>query len=62
MQEKQVTLGKETFALPQPFLVLTTQNPRRLAPHPTHGPARMLDSGRDSRPAELVGQRCASRS
>lgn len=27
MQEKQVTLGKETFALPQPFLVLATQNP-----------------------------------
>ena len=27
MQEKQVTLGKETFDLPQPFLVLATQNP-----------------------------------
>lgn len=27
MQEKQVTLGKETFALPNPFLVLATQNP-----------------------------------
>lgn len=27
MQEKQVTLGKETFALPRPFLVLATQNP-----------------------------------
>ncbi|MGC6455224.1 MAG: AAA family ATPase [Coraliomargaritaceae bacterium] len=27
MQEKQVTLGKETFALPQPFFVLATQNP-----------------------------------
>ncbi|MBK1792551.1 AAA family ATPase [Persicirhabdus sediminis] len=27
MQEKQVTLGKETFPLPQPFLVLATQNP-----------------------------------
>ncbi len=27
MQEKQVTLGKETFALPHPFLVLATQNP-----------------------------------
>lgn len=27
MQEKQVTLGKETFALPKPFLVLATQNP-----------------------------------
>ncbi|MEM9280394.1 MAG: MoxR family ATPase [Verrucomicrobiota bacterium] len=27
MQEKQVTLGKETFALPSPFMVLATQNP-----------------------------------
>lgn len=27
MQEKQVTLGDETFPLPQPFLVLATQNP-----------------------------------
>lgn len=27
MQEKQVTLGKETFDLPAPFMVLATQNP-----------------------------------
>ncbi len=27
MQEKQVTLGKETYDLPSPFLVLATQNP-----------------------------------
>ncbi len=27
MQEKQVTIGDETYALPQPFLVLATQNP-----------------------------------
>lgn len=27
MQEKQVTLGDKTYALPQPFLVLATQNP-----------------------------------
>lgn len=27
MQERQVTLGKETFPLPKPFLVLATQNP-----------------------------------
>jgi MoxR-like ATPase len=27
MQEHQVTLGGETFALPKPFLVLATQNP-----------------------------------
>ncbi|MGM0608082.1 MAG: AAA family ATPase [Candidatus Muiribacteriota bacterium] len=27
MQEKQVTIGNETFKLPQPFLVLATQNP-----------------------------------
>ena len=27
MQERQVTLGGETFALPSPFLVLATQNP-----------------------------------
>lgn len=27
MQEKQVTIGDETFKLPEPFLVLATQNP-----------------------------------
>ncbi len=27
MQERQVTIGAETFALPEPFLVLATQNP-----------------------------------
>ncbi|MBP5196573.1 MAG: AAA family ATPase [Bacteroidaceae bacterium] len=27
MQERQVTIGKETFLLPSPFLVLATQNP-----------------------------------
>ncbi|AVM57086.1 ATPase [Bacteroides heparinolyticus] len=27
MQERQVTIGKETFGLPEPFLVLATQNP-----------------------------------
>jgi MoxR-like ATPase len=27
MQEKQVTLGEETYRLPDPFLVLATQNP-----------------------------------
>ncbi|MCB9759613.1 MAG: AAA family ATPase [Alphaproteobacteria bacterium] len=27
MQERQVTIGDETFALPAPFLVLATQNP-----------------------------------
>jgi len=27
MQEKQVTIGSETFALPCPFLVMATQNP-----------------------------------
>ncbi len=27
MAEKQVTIGEETYALPQPFLVLATQNP-----------------------------------
>jgi MoxR-like ATPase len=27
MQEKQVTIGEETFQLPDPFLVLATQNP-----------------------------------
>ncbi len=27
MQERQVTIGKETFPLPDPFLVLATQNP-----------------------------------
>src|SRR6187431_338343 len=27
MQERQVTIGEESFPLPQPFLVLATQNP-----------------------------------
>ena len=27
MQEKQITIGDETFPLPTPFLVLATQNP-----------------------------------
>jgi MoxR-like ATPase len=27
MQEKKVTIGKETFALPKPFFVMATQNP-----------------------------------
>jgi MoxR-like ATPase len=27
MQERQVTLGDETFKLPDPFLVMATQNP-----------------------------------
>ncbi|WP_410522748.1 AAA family ATPase [Pedobacter sp. BS3] len=27
MQERQVTIGDQTFALPEPFLVLATQNP-----------------------------------
>ncbi len=27
MQERQVTIGKETFALPSPFFVIATQNP-----------------------------------
>ena len=27
MQERQVTLSKDTFSLPEPFLVLATQNP-----------------------------------
>src|SRR3989338_4737526 len=27
MQEKQVTIGKETFPLPPPFFVMATQNP-----------------------------------
>ena len=27
MQERQVTIGEHTFPLPEPFLVLATQNP-----------------------------------
>src|SRR5947207_4639926 len=27
MQERQVTIGRDTFAVPQPFLVMATQNP-----------------------------------
>ena len=31
MQERQVTIGSETFKLPEPFLVLATQNPIGIA-------------------------------
>jgi len=31
MQERQVTIGRETFKVPNPFLVLATQNPDRLS-------------------------------
>ena len=27
MQERQVTIGETTYKLPEPFLVLATQNP-----------------------------------
>src|ERR671938_256782 len=27
MQERQVTIGRQTFSVPEPFLVLATQNP-----------------------------------
>jgi MoxR-like ATPases len=27
MQERQVTIGEQTYPLPDPFLVLATQNP-----------------------------------
>jgi len=30
MEERQVTIGDETFALPEPFLVMATQNPLEL--------------------------------
>ena len=30
MEERQVTIGEETFALPEPFLVMATQNPLEL--------------------------------
>jgi MoxR-like ATPase len=36
MQERQVTIGRETFAVPNPFLVLATQNPIEKA----HTPCR----------------------
>ena len=38
MQEKQVTIGGERFALPQPFLVMATQNP--IEQEGTYPPAR----------------------
>ena len=34
MQERQVTIGKETFMLPEPFLVLATQNPKVVIDYP----------------------------
>ena len=42
MQEKQVTIGKQTFPLPDPFFVLATQNPiESLGTYPL--PAAQLD-------------------
>jgi MoxR-like ATPase len=38
MQEHQVTIGKETFRVPEPFLVLATQNP--IEPDGTYLPER----------------------
>jgi len=33
MQERQVTIGEQTYPLPDPFLVLATQNPIRTGRH-----------------------------
>ena len=33
MQERQITIGDETFKLDEPFLVLATQNPRMFYQH-----------------------------
>ncbi|GAF91615.1 unnamed protein product, partial [marine sediment metagenome] len=42
MQERQVTIGKNTFQLPQPFFVLATQNPiESLGTYPL--PAAQMD-------------------
>ena len=42
MQERQVTIGKETFDMPQPFFVLATQNPiESLGTYPL--PAAQMD-------------------
>ncbi len=42
MQERQVTIGKETFAMPKPFFVLATQNPiESLGTYPL--PAAQMD-------------------
>ena len=44
MQERQVTLGENTYALPEPFLVMATQNPDRAGRHlsPARGAGRPL--------------------
>ena len=34
MQERQVTIGDETYPLPQPFLVLATENPSTKGTYP----------------------------
>jgi MoxR-like ATPase len=58
MQEREVTIGKETFALPKPFFVLATQNPletRGVYPLPEAQVDRFLfkfDIGYVSREAE----------
>lgn len=43
MQERQVTLSKNTFPLPEPFLVLATQNPATWPP-PTWTPSAWISS------------------
>ena len=76
MQERQVTLGEETFRLEEPFLVMATQNPNRAGGHlpAPRGPARPLRDeasrrvsepgrrGSDHRPHGRRGERAAGRS
>ena len=43
MQEHQVTIGEQTYKLPEPFLVMATQNPSTRSPSarkPTSFPSR----------------------
>ena len=59
MQERQVTIGRETIPVPTPFLVLATQNPiESEGTYPFRGPGRPLhDEGRRGIPERRRGAR-----
>ena len=52
MQEKQVTIGSDTFLLPNPFLVMATQNPKYWSGLPCPPPGDLPDPG--VKPASLM--------
>lgn len=59
MQERQVTIGDETYPLPEPFLVLATQNPlEQKVPPAARGAGRSFHAeSQDLLPPETGGAR-----